>query len=146
VVVPRAWLTHHGPANERTFLAYIRTANTFALFGVLNAQLFRLNKSPLPGAAFNFYDVGVPLACCCYMVAILLTVIGMLKYLRCQNLMAQGMALAGGWEILTAGGVALLVSKRFLIIYHLRPAMMVSIADRYTGHNDCFRACYSTWY
>ncbi|PGH18175.1 hypothetical protein AJ80_04562 [Polytolypa hystricis UAMH7299] len=99
LTVPQAQNRDHF-ALERTYLAYIRTSLSFAFLGVLIAQLFSLQEAPSqkPGP-FGFYEVGLPLACVCYGVAIVMAFVGAIRFWRQQNALARGKVYVGGWEL-----------------------------------------------
>ena len=86
-------------ANERTYLAWFRTAASFSILGIIIAQLFRLQHSVNPSTVLGFYISGVPLACVCQGVALITTLIAAHRFWRLQNVMAQGNITTGGWEI-----------------------------------------------
>ncbi|RLL95238.1 hypothetical protein CFD26_104609 [Aspergillus turcosus] len=86
-------------ALERTFLAYIRTSVVVAMQGVFIAQLFRLQRSTADHAPLGYYRVGVPLALCCHVVAILVALMGAHRFWRQQSAVAHGKVYAGGWEL-----------------------------------------------
>ncbi|KIW26293.1 uncharacterized protein PV07_09398 [Cladophialophora immunda] len=96
-------------ANERTFLGYLRTAQAFAMVGVVIAQFFRLNHSLHPNTNLGFFVVGVPLSCVCHGSAILISGLGALRFIRCQKAMARGYALSGGWEMTCIGMLTTLI-------------------------------------
>ena len=91
-------------ALERTFLAYMPTAATFSIQGVLVAQLFRLqsSKSGAPGgpsSSLRFASVAVPLSVAYQTCAILVALLGAYRFWRQQNAIARGKVLSGGWEL-----------------------------------------------
>ncbi|KIX97786.1 uncharacterized protein Z520_06564 [Fonsecaea multimorphosa CBS 102226] len=96
-------------ANERTFLGYLRTAQAFAMVGVVIAQVFRLNHSLHPNPHLGFFVVGVPLSCVCHGSAILISGLGAFRFIRYQKAMARGYALSGGWEMTCIGMLTTLV-------------------------------------
>ncbi|EFR01634.1 hypothetical protein MGYG_04636 [Nannizzia gypsea CBS 118893] len=98
VRVPRKQNRDHF-ALERTFLAYMRTSLTFAMVGVLIAQLFSLNHAVVHNAQFGFHRVGKPLACVCHVLAILVAVAGAYRFWRQQHALARGKVYAGGREL-----------------------------------------------
>lgn len=85
-------------ANERTFLAWVRTSIALSMLGTVVAQLFRLQNSPSPPGIISLYVMAVPLACICQGGALVTTVAGGYRFWRQQSAMAQGQALASGWE------------------------------------------------
>ena len=88
-------------ANERTYLAYLRTAQAVAILGVAASQLFRLTNPAEPGERVGFYSASVPFAAACHVVAFIICLLGMWRFLRHQEQMYRGFAVAGGWEMLT---------------------------------------------
>lgn len=99
-------LLMHITANERTFLAYLRTSSVFATLGVAVVQLFRLTSS---SDSTNDVDFGVPFACVCIGLAIIITFCGGFRFWRQQNAIARGKCHAGGWEVYLVGGIGLTV-------------------------------------
>ena len=97
-------------ANERTFLGYLRTGQAFAVMGVIIAQVMRLTHSPNPNPVLGFFVVSIPLSCDCHSTAIILSALGAIRFLRYQQEMARGHAVAGGWEIKFVGTLTTLVS------------------------------------
>lgn len=85
-------------ANERTFLAWVRTSIALSMLGTVIAQLFRLQNGPSPGQAVSLYVLAIPLACICQGAALITALTGGHRYWRQQNAMARGQALASGWE------------------------------------------------
>lgn len=81
---------HH--ALERTFLAYIRTSNTFVSLGVVTAQLFLLS-----GANRTMGAVFAALTCA---IAIVLVVLGCGSFFCRQKLVLRGRISTGGWDIM----------------------------------------------
>ena len=81
------------------------------MLGVFIAQLMRLSHAPHPDAKIGFFVVSVPLASACQVMAIILTVVGSMRFLKCQKHMALGLALSGGWEVSLAGSLTLMVSE-----------------------------------
>jgi uncharacterized membrane protein YidH (DUF202 family) len=85
-------------ANERTFLAWIRTSIALSMLGTVIAQLFRLQNGPSPGQAISLYVLAIPLASICQGAALITALTGGHRYWRQQNAMARGQALASGWD------------------------------------------------
>ena len=96
-------------ANERTFLAWVRTSISLAIVGTVIAQLFRLQHSLAP-QPFGFYRLGVPLASICHFAALLMVLVGAQRFRMQQNAMINGRIKAGGWEPWLVGSVVLAVS------------------------------------
>ncbi|KAN0072470.1 hypothetical protein V8E54_009399, partial [Elaphomyces granulatus] len=88
-------------ALERTFLSYIRTSAAFSMQGVVVAQLFRLHE--IQTSRFNFYSVGIPLSVASHSCAILIALMGALRFWRQQNAIARGKIHSGGWEVNCTG-------------------------------------------
>ncbi|CAE7000520.1 hypothetical protein PTNB85_08945 [Pyrenophora teres f. teres] len=92
-------------ALERTFLAYLRTSLLLAMMGIVVAQLFHLQHSPTPNAHFGFHKIGIPLAVACICMAIVVVLVGAVRFWRLQTKLTQGKALAGGVEVLLILGL-----------------------------------------
>ncbi|KAI1621109.1 hypothetical protein EDD37DRAFT_639828 [Exophiala viscosa] len=106
-------------ANERVFLAYIRTSSAFANFGVAILQLYRLKHSAAPAGKLGDYILGVPLATATLLIAIILAITGAARFFICENAMLQKRIVGSGsvvvvFIILTA--LLLLVLFIFTII------------------------------
>jgi uncharacterized membrane protein YidH (DUF202 family) len=99
------------PALERTFLAYLRTSQAFALLGIFVAQLFRLQHAPNPDPVLGYYVVGKPLACICHGAAIFTLLFGACHWYRQQAAMLRGKVHSGSFEIKAVGGVVTLVCE-----------------------------------
>jgi uncharacterized membrane protein YidH (DUF202 family) len=78
-------------ALERTFLAYIRTSNTFVLLGVVIVQLFIL-------AGAN-RATGIVFAVFVSAMATLVAMLGCVRFFCQQKLLLQGKTTAGGWDV-----------------------------------------------
>jgi uncharacterized membrane protein YidH (DUF202 family) len=102
-------------ANERTFLAWIRTSIALSMLGTIIAQLFRLQNAPSPTGVISLYILAIPLACICQGAALLTALTGSHRYWRMQNAMARGQALAAGWEFWLMIGILGSVSRPHLI-------------------------------
>lgn len=103
-------------ANERTFLAWIRTSITLSILGVTIAQLLRLRNAPSPTGAINLYALAIPLSCICQGAALITALIGGHRYWRQQRAMARGQAISSGWEFWLIIGISGLVSGSPLIL------------------------------
>ena len=87
-------------ANERVFLAYIRTASALANFAVAILQLYRLKHSASPNKLSD-YDLGIPLAAVTLFTAMAVTLAGAWRFFACQNAMVLRN------QIITSGRVVL---------------------------------------
>lgn len=76
-------------ANERVFLAYVRTGCALANFAVAILQLYRLNEKPAPNGALSDYDLGIPFATLTLFLAIAVTLAGTWRFFVCQDAMAK---------------------------------------------------------
>lgn len=96
-------------ANERTALSYIRSAQAFAITGVVISQLLRILHAPNPNPTFGFFVVSIPLAAVCHAMALVVTVIGCWRFLHWQSALSRGDALSSGWEFLIVFGLTGLI-------------------------------------
>lgn len=78
------------------------------MIGIVIAQLYRLGSNPDP--SFGYYAISKPISCIFQGAAMLVGMLGTIRYFRQQNSMAIGRAHAGGFEILTICISAILVS------------------------------------
>ncbi len=83
-------------ANERVFLAYIRTSNAFANFAVVILQLYRLKGSLNLTGALSDYVLGIPLAAVALSFATVLAIVGAVRFFQCQKAMLGGRVLGCG--------------------------------------------------
>lgn len=97
-------------ANERTALGWIRTAQAFAMLGVIIAQVTRLYRSLSPDPVLGFFVISIPLSSICHIMALLTTILGCYRFLHWQSEMARGNAISSGWEITVIFVLSLLVS------------------------------------
>ncbi|CAH1760671.1 5048_t:CDS:2 [Entrophospora sp. SA101] len=86
VLENRASVARDHLANERTFLAWLRTSLSFISIGIAITQLFRLN---LNGKKSDD-KVGKPLGLTFVVLGIIFLVIGIIRYFHSQYLMTQG--------------------------------------------------------
>jgi len=98
-------------ANERTFLAYLRTSLALSTAGVTVSQLLRLAHSIDPNQFFGYYVLGRPLGALFQVAAMILTLIGAHRFWRQQMSMARGKVWASGWEIYVIWSLLLVVSS-----------------------------------
>lgn len=79
-------------ANERTFLAWVRTSLSTISIGVAITQLFRLDKSILkdPAMADDLINVGRPLGMCFIGIGMLYMVFAAIRYFHSQAAMTKG--------------------------------------------------------
>ena len=100
--------TIHDPrdflALERTHLAYVRTSNAFALFGVTLAQLFIFHDA---GSAY-----GRAFATCAYAIAIYLTAVSCVRTIWLQHLLIDGRTATAYYTFAIVGilGIMLLLA------------------------------------
>ncbi|CAG8658587.1 2202_t:CDS:2 [Acaulospora morrowiae] len=73
-------------ANERTFLAWLRTSLSFIGIGVAITQLFRLTDS----RSNDFSNIGKPLGIVFIILGIVFLLFGLSRYFHSQNMMTQG--------------------------------------------------------
>lgn len=78
--------------------------------GITIAQLFRLQRSPNPDPVFGFYVVGLPLSITFISMAVLVLLLGAIRFWRLQRGLLAGKAHAGGWELILIMGLISLVS------------------------------------
>ncbi len=114
LVEPRACRDHL--ANERTFLAWLRTSLALSMMGIFTTQLFILQVTRLPHMNVSFFVLGVPLGSLCQVAALMNIIIGAYRFWRLQSAMVNGRACAGGWELLLIGGLMVLVSALPLLM------------------------------
>ena len=99
-------------ANERTYLAYLRTSSAFATLGTTVRQLFLLqNQNGSSSTASSPYGQIMAIACLSFAAIVALS--GAFRFWRQQNAMARAKVHAGGWEVCTAGLAGLVVSLSF---------------------------------
>jgi uncharacterized membrane protein YidH (DUF202 family) len=79
-------------ALERTFLAYIRTSNTFVSLGVVIAQLFLLANANR--------TTGIVLAVLVFAIAIMMAMLACARFFNQQKLLLRGRTTAGGWDVI----------------------------------------------
>lgn len=107
LVEPRACRDHL--ANERTFLAWLRTSLALSMTGIFTTQLFIIQSNDLAHMNLSFFLLGVPLGSVCHAAALVNVIVGAHRFWRHQSAMAEGQACAGGWEIFLVAGLITLV-------------------------------------
>ena len=82
--------------------------------GVVTAQLFRLQHAPKPDPHFGYFRLGIPIAAAFNAGAIVVVLLGAIRFWRQQHALVRGFVIAGGWEIYTImAGSVLLVGALF---------------------------------
>jgi len=121
-------------ANERVFLAYLRTASTLSSFGVAITQFFRLKHSQPVAGKVGYFEIGVPLASVIHCLSVALVLLGLVRFFRSQRSMTSGQAISGGWEIVTATVIAGLVGEPWKVA----ATFLIILADASRAvHLDC---------
>lgn len=87
------------PANERTYLGYLRSSLALSVIGVLIAQLYTIQHAPDTDPVFGYYVLGKPVATIVQASALLVALLGTSRFWRQQNAMVQGKVLVGGLEV-----------------------------------------------
>ena len=80
-----------------------------AMLGIVIAQLFRLQNGANPGLDTGLFRLGIPLACACLGLAIIVASLGAYRFWRQQNAMARHKCHAGGLELHSVGIIAFVV-------------------------------------
>ncbi|ERF70262.1 hypothetical protein EPUS_00450 [Endocarpon pusillum Z07020] len=124
LVEPKAFRDHL--ANERTFLAWLRTSLALSMIGIFTTQLFILQAGHLPHMNLSFFVLGVPLGSLCQAAALINIIIGAYRFWRLQRGMVKGQACAGGWELFLIGGLVTLIILAFFIL------VLMSDSDQHT--------------
>ena len=101
-------------ANERTFLAWLRTSVMLSMIGIFTTQLFILQSTHLPHMNLSFFVLGVPLGSLCQAAALVNMTVSAHRFWRQQRAMVKGQAFAGGWELFLTGGLITLVSACYV--------------------------------
>ena len=98
-------------------MSYLKTSQALALFGVLLAQLFRLHHNKNPDPILGFHAVGKRLAAICQGGAILILLLGVIRWRTYQHAMLRRKALSGGFEVTTVwvGLAGVSFSKQYFI-------------------------------
>ena len=92
-------------ANERTFLAHLRTSNAVAQFGILVVMVFRLKQPNDSASLVSLHHLGVPIAATALFIAMIMSCLGAHRYFCVQRLMIgdPSRTLTAGWELWTIG-------------------------------------------
>ena len=115
-------------ANERTYLAWLRTSLSFASIGVAVAQLFSLNQAIGGGGGTSngsemLRRFGQPLGATFIGVAIIVLLLGVKRYFSAQSWMTHGKFPASRGSVGLLSAIALLVRfqhccmAKFLTVY-----------------------------
>ncbi|KAI8871486.1 hypothetical protein GQ42DRAFT_120719 [Ramicandelaber brevisporus] len=107
-------------ANERTFLAWVRTSLALTTVGVAIVQLFRY--SPLPSSPIHpqsaSYTSGAPIGAAFIFLGLVLLLFGMIRYFYTQKLMNMGQFPASRLIIfVSATGIAFLMVALLAIMF-----------------------------
>ncbi|KAF2675493.1 hypothetical protein BT63DRAFT_475097 [Microthyrium microscopicum] len=106
-------------ALERTYLAYLRTSLALANTAVVAAQLLKLNSTS--GEAGSMFG-GESLAAGFVAGAIVVVLVGYLRFWRQQKAMSLGKVWAGGWELWIVGGSFVALTIAMIVIFILQPS------------------------
>ncbi|KAK9685906.1 hypothetical protein K7432_015325 [Basidiobolus ranarum] len=103
-------------ANERTFLAWIRTSLSLITVGVAIAQLFRLPTKESGGN--SHHNAGIPIGAAFIAFGICFTIFALIRYFHAQSLMTEGKFPASRGIVIggTLGIIALLISLFVLVL------------------------------
>jgi uncharacterized membrane protein YidH (DUF202 family) len=80
------------------------------MMGTILAQLYRLEHRPNPSKVFGYFVLSKPLAVIFQCAALLIALMGGIRFYRQQHAMAIGKVRAGGWELMSVGIGTLVVS------------------------------------
>jgi len=113
-------------ANERTYLAWLRTSLSFASIGVAITQLFRLSTTIQPGTPPKGYAelrrLGRPLGACFVGIAVLVLALGVHRYFTSQYWMTQGKFPASRGAVLVVSSIAASITiAAFVIVVVVDP-------------------------
>jgi uncharacterized membrane protein YidH (DUF202 family) len=103
------------PANERTYLAYLRTSLNLVTVGIAVTQLFRLNSSGMSEAEKT---TGKALGAVFVALGFIFIVFGAVRYFYAQALMVKGLFPASRGSISIAS-LALIAVTIFVFILSL---------------------------
>lgn len=97
-------------ANERVFLAYFRTSSALATFAVVLVQLYRLKHDPPQPGVLSGYNIGIPLASIILVMAMLVTLLGTVRFFSCQKSIAASRIVGSGQVVSLFTAITMLVS------------------------------------
>ncbi|KAM3420350.1 hypothetical protein BST61_g3631 [Cercospora zeina] len=117
-------------ANERTFLGYLRTSVSLSMMGIVVAQLWRWQHAPHPDPTFGYFVLSIPVALVFQFAAMIVIIMGAVRYWRQQEAMAvYGKVVSGGWELGIIGvGSMLILATLF--------ALSIALDIRHTDRED----------
>ncbi|RMX98310.1 hypothetical protein D0867_12484 [Hortaea werneckii] len=95
---------------QQCYLGYLRTPLALSMVGVVISQLYRLQHSPSLNPVYGYYVLGNPIACIFHASALVVILVGAVRFSRQQSAMSIGKVHAGGWEVLVICGWVFLVS------------------------------------
>jgi len=101
-------------ANERTFLAWLRTSLAFASLGIAITQLFRLS-SPIV-ADPRIKRTAKPLGATFIVVAAIVLFLGVRRYFHSQNLLTQGKFPASKGSVAITSFLTIMLIIAFFVI------------------------------
>lgn len=86
------------------------------MLGVTVAQLYRLEHVAQPNSVLGYFLLSKPIAGTFQCSAMLMNVLGAIRFFRQQQRMSVGKVLAGGWEIYFVCGFCFVVSASTSLI------------------------------
>ena len=99
-----------GPALERTYLAYVRTASAVAQFGVTVAQLFKLNNYKDGISNVTSLRIGRALGATIEAIAIVVLLSGAFYFTQQQTGLMKGVTLSRGYHLWIITIMSMIVS------------------------------------
>ena len=98
-------------ANERTFHAWLRFSMSLSTTGVVLAQMSQIQRAVHPSREreFKYFVLGAPQACICQAAAIVVLLMGFIRFWKQERAMLNGFVRVSGWELWVAFGLLLLV-------------------------------------